>query len=149
MTEFTPSPDNIINDPAELAITYLDRIGSSEAFEVTPSEEKTLVELDLLADAAKMHATYFVKAYKGMLLPGTFEAGSQVTYFDFNDMLFEGKLETYSIVKTGRIIGYHAVRALCLCFDDVIMLPYFDKIDNKHLLHVPALAVASMTRTQD
>jgi hypothetical protein len=57
----------------------------------------------------------------------------------------EGTFISYSRVVIGRIVGANAVRALCLSFDNVTLLPFFDSLRDDHLLHVPALAVSSMS----
>jgi hypothetical protein len=61
---------------------------------------------------------------------------------------FEGRFKCYSKVMIGRIIGAGSVRAFCLTFDDVLMLPGFDRLPDDRLLHVPILAVDVMDKTR-
>jgi hypothetical protein len=74
-------------------------------------------------------------------LPVSFEAEQDIEVVQFRQLHFEGTFVTYSTVRIGRLIGRGAIRSLCLTFDKVTLLPYFDEIPEDQLLHVPAYAV--------
>lgn len=137
----------IATNPAELALPFVDTIESQPLFDNSEEEIKLLTELDRLTDAANMSGVYFTQAGKALAVPASFEADEPVNFLDFNLLTFEGKLVTYSVIKIGRIIGSKSIRALCLTFDDVTLLPFLDKLPEDKLLHVPAIAVDSMSRT--
>lgn len=130
--------------PAELAIPFVDSINTSKEFENTEEERRLLVELDQLTELANMHTMYFAQTGKALSIPVSFEADDSVKYRKFDYLSFVGKLETFSVVKIGRIIGATSVRALCLSFDEVTIFPNYDTLPDDHLLHVPALAIRSM-----
>jgi hypothetical protein len=137
----------LITNPAELALPYADKIEPSSKLDTSESEEQLLTELDRLTAIADMHSIYFAQVFKALSIPASFESDSTVSIGNFNSIAFEGKLITYSIVKIGRIIGQESVRALCLSFDEVTLLPLYDYLPTDHLLHVPVVAVDSMLRT--
>ena len=142
-----PFEEPIIIDPANLAKSYVARLDGSR-IENTKEENNILVELDRICEAANFNGQYFTQVNRAMALPVSFRVDEKVTYVKFNSLMFEGKFVTYSIVKIGRIIGASIVRALCLSFDDVTLLPFLDKLPNDMLLHVPVLAVDSMSRSE-
>lgn len=134
-------------DPVELARERAQ--DASYGFEMTSADLHALAELEAGAEMLGfLHQRYFVEANRGMIFPQTLEREAQVSYTSLPDgVTFEGTLFTYSKVHIGQIIGRGAVRALCLTFEDVILLPYFDKIDDDKLLHVPVLAVNTASQT--
>lgn len=135
-------------NPAELARTYIDSKQISNEFTSTENEKKLLVELDELSYASYMHGTYFTQTHKALAIPASFDSEKEVKYINFEQLSFEGLLETYSVVKIVKIIGSTTIRALCLTFSNVLTLPYFENISEEYLLHVPALAVDSMFLTE-
>ncbi len=142
-----PFEEPINIDPVNLAKSYVTRLAGN-SMEDTITESNILVELDMICEMANFNGQYFTQVNQAMALPVSFKADEKVSYVKFNSLMFEGKFVTYSIVKIGRIIGASIVRALCLSFDDVTLLPFFDKLPNDMLLHVPVLAVDSMSRSE-
>ncbi len=136
----------IIVNPADLARSYLGDVDVDNK-EITDKEEKTLVELDQICDEAKLNGLYFTRAGRALAIPVFYDRNEKVVLKSFNNLTFEGSFVTYSIVKIGYIIGASVVRALCLSFDRVTLLPFFDQLPSEMLLHVPVLAVDSMSRS--
>ncbi len=137
----------LATNPAELALPFVEAIDTRSELSIGKEEERILVELDHLTDAAHMHGVYFTQAGRALSIPVTFESDKPTGYTSFNSLTFEGRLVTYSVVKIGRLIGATSIRALCLSFDEVMLLPFFDTLPEDRLLHVPALAIDSMSRT--
>jgi hypothetical protein len=133
----------LITNPAELALPYVNTIDSG----ISEDEERILVELDRLTALADMHTLYFAQVCKALAIPISFEADKPVSIENFGSLTFEGKLATYSVVKIGRILGGTSVRALCLSFNEVTLLPFCDNLPDDLLLHVPVLAVDSISRS--
>jgi hypothetical protein len=137
-----------INNPAELAMPFIDVVDDSRHLSSSADEQRVLIELDDLVDTLDLNGKYFTQTNRALAVPVSFKANEQTSYINFDSLTFEGRLATFSIVKIGRIIGATSVRALCLSFTDVVLIgPDIDSLDNDHLLHVPALAVDSMWRT--
>lgn len=134
-------------NPAELASLRAEASIAS-SFELTPEDELLLAELDHGAESLGFHnQTYFVEAFRGLVVPASFEAADRVTYVNFMGITLEGRFATFSKVHIGTIVGAGAVRAVCLTFTDVTLLPYFDTLAEDDLLHVPVLSVAQMSKT--
>lgn len=90
---------------------------------------------------------YFVSSGRSVAVPVSFEADKPVSSYDFNDGLdFSGTLVTYGSVRIDRTLGDNAMRALCLTFDNVTLLPYFNKLEEDKLLYTPAFAVRSIDK---
>jgi hypothetical protein len=137
----------LVTNPAELALPFVEAIDTRSGLSIGKEEEELLVKLDHLTEVANMHAVYFTQAGRALSIPVSFESDQPTSYTSFNSLTFEGRLVTYSVVKIGRLIGSTSIRALCLSFDEVTLLPFFDTLPEDRLLHVPALAIDSMSRT--
>lgn len=137
-------------NPAELAC---DLIQETISQQMPNSDElleyATLTSLERAAEAFDFtDQRYFADAYRGLSLPTAWESDEKVRYVDFGEKLsFEGDFRGYSKVHIGQIIGYHSIRAYCLTFENVTLLPGFDALPNDHIFHVPALAVGDITQT--
>ncbi len=117
-------------------------------FGMMPEDEEILARMEQDADDLNfLDQTYFVETSRGLSIPASFGANEPVTYGSFYGLTFEGTFRGYSKVMIGRIIGAQSVRAFCLTFEDALLLPYFDNLPADHLLHVPVLAVDSMSQT--
>ncbi len=135
------------NTPAELAVMRAEQSFSND-LDITLDDERLLAELDYAADELGFtNSSYFVESGRALIVAASFEASQPVTYTNFFGLTFEGRFATFSKVHIGRFIGGQSVRAVCLTFDDVTLLPYFDKTDEGDLLHIPVLAVDSMELT--
>lgn len=134
-------------DPVSLAAPTAETIVIPEINMSLPRKEQLkFLGLDAVADSLGfVGQKYFVESRRSLSIPASFEAQKPVELIDFMGLTFEGKFVTYSQVTVGKIIGAHSVRALCLSFDDVTLLPYFDHLPEDHLLHVPVLAVESIS----
>lgn len=142
MAEILPPPV----DPYELAAAPAEQLSLGGAeFTTDQIDRSHLISLSQLAEGMGFFGKqYFVSAYRSISIPASFEADQPVPIVDFADLTFAGEFVEYSKVHIGRIIGAGAVRALCLTFNEVTLLPYFDKTPDDHLLHVPVLAVNSI-----
>lgn len=138
------------NSPAELALPLAERLvleGHFDGFKSANTDEHAeLVALEAMADIAGMLGRqYFVSSGRSVAVPVSFEADQPVNTYDFNEGLdFSGTLVTYGSVRIGRDLGGNAMRALCLTFDNVTLLPYFDKLQSDRLLYTPAFAVRTI-----
>lgn len=138
------------NSPAELALPLAEKLvmqGYYDGFVSADTDEQAeVVALEAMADLAGMLGQqYLVSSGRSVAIPVSFEAGQPVRTFDFNEGLdFSGTLVTYGSVRIGRNLGGNAIRALCLTFDNVTLLPYFNKLQEDRLLYTPAFAVRSI-----
>lgn len=117
-------------------------------FDIGKHEEVTLNTLDNMADdLGFINESYFVSTGRALAIPKSFEANAEVAYGSFYGLSFEGRLGCYAQVAIGKIINELSVRALCLTWRDVTLLPYMDKLGDSKLLYTPILAVESMDKT--
>lgn len=143
MTDLAKMPDN----PAELAAVRAEQMTlASTDFSITAQDASGLGELDYAAGQLGFIGNkYFVEASRSLSLPVSWNKDKPVSYVNFMGLTFEAEFVSYSKVVIGRIVGAHAVRALCLVFNDAMLLPYFDQLQDDHLLYVPVLAVNSIS----
>lgn len=138
-------------DPATLAENAALRdIYRQQAFERTQEDYETLCHLNAAANSLELlDKQYWVKASRALSIPSDIQEGEHVDTVDVinPNLEFYGTLISYSKVLAGRIIGAHYVRALCLAFEDTTLPLYLDSLPEKHLLHVPVLAVGSIEKT--
>jgi hypothetical protein len=144
----TQKPDRAT--PASWAVVEAElAFFQGDEFRKQPEDEKVLTKLGRDArDLEFEDQQYFVETSRALAIPASFEADSPVGYGNFFRLSFEGRFKCYSKVMIGRIIGAGSVRAFCLTFDDVLMLPGFDRLPDDRLLHVPILAVDVMDKTR-
>lgn len=142
MYGFEQMPGN----PADLAAVQAEESALTMVeFEITRADQQALLALDHVASELKfIGQKYFVESRRSLSIPVSFEADEDVSHINFMDLTFEGTFACYSKVVVGRILGHHSVRALCLTFHEVTLLPFFDGLPDDHLLHVPVLAVATI-----
>lgn len=141
-----PTPANLASESAEQLVLdrHLDQFG-----EITDEEQRVIIRLERLAENFAMTSqSYFVSSGRSMMVPKRFDADDlSVPYINFGEGLdFQGEFVTYAAVRIGRISRGAAVRALCLAFDGAILLPYFDRVPEDHILYTPVLAVQDMDR---
>lgn len=140
---------NTPSNPVELASIRAEESMSQE-FGMSDHDQHLLAELDFGADQLGFHdQNYFVQAFSAFVLPASFEADEPLRYHNFTGLTLEGRFATFSKIHIGRIVGVGAVRAVCLTFKDVTLLPYFDTLPESDLLHVPVLAVSEISATSD
>jgi hypothetical protein len=143
--------DIVPGNPASLAAAAVEAEMAwnlNDSFQITPEDEQVLVHLDQTADSLNfLDQPYFVETSRALSIPVGFEEGEEKRYGNFYGLTFEGVLKSYSKVMIGRVIGAKSVRAWCLAFDKVTLLPFFDELPEDRLLHVPALAVNEIQQT--
>jgi hypothetical protein len=137
----------LVTNPAELALQFVDDIDIRSQLDIKEEETRLLAGLDHLTELANMHGIYLTRAGRALAIPVSFEADEPVDGSDFDSPMFVGRLVTYSIVKIGEIVEATSVRSLCLTFDEVTMWSHFDSLPKDQLLHVPVLAIDSMSLT--
>lgn len=137
-------------DPATLARPFAEalmRDGGLEAMFHQVSEREQLAELGQQADKLDLvGGFYFVDSGRSILMPAHPDTGNPITSFQFEALSFEGQFSTYSTLRLDSAVGASAIRALCLTFDNVTLLPYLDTIPSDKQLYVPAFAVQNMDR---
>jgi hypothetical protein len=150
-TVIMSSAELVPANPATIASPSAERVGRQpDVFARLPEDNRILSELEATAkDLDFTDEQYFVETSRGLSIPASFEATAdhEITLHSFYKLAFEGVFRGYSKVQIGKIIGYGSVRALCLAFEDVTLLPFFDKLPEDHIFHVPALAVDSIDQT--
>lgn len=139
--EFTPP-----QDPVQLAAACAEQLTSFD-FEVDTATRTLIDGLEFSAESLGFLGTqYFIHANTAFAVPADYDNSGPVTYLHFSEgLLFEGTFASYSHISVGRIIGAGAVRAICLMFDRALVFPYFDTMPDTDLLHVPVLAVDSIS----
>jgi hypothetical protein len=119
-----------------------------EEFETNQSDiVEALAIAERLADQhGYLSQDYFIRTARAFAIPRIIEAEEDTSSWGMEGLVFKGNLVTYSMVKVGRLIGGNAIRSVCLAFEDVTMLPGFDKIRPSDRLHVPVYAVSEIDR---
>lgn len=147
MQSFELPPAN----PAELAsVAAKNVLYEPQEIDRDPDVYLTLSKLEGEAKALEfVDKKYFVETSRALSIPSSFESSAEntVTYHSFYKLSFEGTFRGYTKVAIGRIIGSGSIRAYCLGFEEVTLLPYFDRLPEDHILHIPALAVDSIDQT--
>jgi len=132
------------SNPVELATKRAQTFWGDD-MDVSEQDRRLLVELDHGAEILGFHEKdYFVESGRGLIIPMSFEASEPVEYTDAYGVTFEGSFVSYAKVSIGIIIGATTVRAVCLVFSKVTILPYFESIETDKLMYVPVLAVNSI-----
>ncbi len=129
--------------PVTIALPYAESLvvnGNLDSFDIQDSEHETLRSLEEQAEIiGALNQHFFVASGRSVMTPAV--PSRENDYVSFNSLKFSGELFTYSTVRIGHGLGGHAMRALCLTFHNVTLLPYLDRIPEDQLLHVPAYAV--------
>lgn len=136
------------NNPAALAQQCAEDMvmrGELDTFELSEHERERIAELDRIAEQSGwLDQSYVVDSHRSILLPAHIEEGSNITTQHFNRLMFSGELRAHAVVRLENKLGNNAIRAVCMMFDNVTLLPYFDKVPEDRLLYTPAHAIASM-----
>lgn len=142
-----------INDPSEFGRAFAEEFvvsGALDGFDGNNREiDRRLVEIDERAQSLRfLNEPYLVTSRLALSIPVSIDADEQtVSHIRFDEgLMFKGDLVTHSAVKVGRFIGGNAIRALCLTFDNITLLPFFDSIPDDHLLYVPAFSIQDIDR---
>ncbi len=135
------------SNPAEIARPFAEQVRLDSDYDHEFHKNITLPYLDQFAvDNDLIGSSFLVETNKAFSLPVSYESDEEVRYIKFNKLTFEGSLGTHSLIQIGKL-GGQSVKALCLCFPEALLLPYFDHIPEDHLLHTPVLAVEDASRT--
>lgn len=139
-------------DPKELALPHADKLSRTE-FHHSPEDEETLAKLEEISDnLGFIGCRYFVEGSRGLVIPEDV-VEEQTEYVSLNRLSFEGKFFSFSRVSIGQLVGRRAVSALCLVFNEAIILPEFKNLrdfeesDRPRLLHVPVYAIDEISIT--
>ena len=144
-------------NPVELALSKSHVISSAvyenQRLENNEDEERALAELDAVGNMLGFFGRYFVESTQAFAIPASYEADKPVSVINFGSGLtFQGNLETHSVVKINSLhvtwLEKIDIRALCLRFDTVLMLPYFETLDEDRLLFVPVASIDDMRRVE-
>jgi hypothetical protein len=132
-----------ITNPVELAAKRAEeRALATTGFDISQQDAFTLAQLDAAAEMLGFIGNqYLMNSHRAFAIPASFNVDEQVTHHQFMGLMFEGDFACYSKIHVGKILGATSVRALCLTFHNVTLLPYFDRMEEGDLLHVPVLAV--------
>ena len=87
---------------------------------------------------------YLVTANRALTIPEKAVGGKvheSVTYGNLYDLAFRGTFSQYAKVQIGWITGGGSIRAYCLLFNEVKLVPENAGIPEDRLFFVPALAV--------
>lgn len=145
MSSFELVPTN----PAEVAADIA--MGAFEASDIFARNDRDYQVLSALEREAEVcgftDEQYLVEARKAFSIPASFDASGPVVYRDFPDLMFEGTFRGYSKVMIGRIIGAGSVRAFCLNFEEVTIVPSWEHPPEDHLFCVPVLAIEEIDQT--
>ena len=107
--------------------------------------EEALVEVETTAHKrGYLSKDYFVTTARAFAIPRITEEFEETSSWGMERLSFRGNLVTYSMVKVGHFIGGNAIRAVCLTFDDAVLLPTFDRVRPRDQLHVPVFAVSEI-----
>src|SRR4051812_15582813 len=123
-----PSLELPPSNPAELAsATAQDMYREPDLFERDDDSYIALFKLE--EEAAALQFTdeqYFVETSRGLSIPASIipDSDNTVRYKSFHKLTFEGVFRGYSKVAIGRIIGGDSIRAYCLAFEEVTLLPF-------------------------
>ena len=138
-------------NPASLASLHIDSMElfyTDSSDESQRSREDSLTELERMAlEFGYLDKKYLVQARKAFIV----SSDPVLEYMksdEVGNILFRGELKTYGHLEIGEIMANHAVRALCLAFDQAVRLPDFEPIDERELLLVPARSIATIHRTK-
>lgn len=146
---FESKPRSFQN-PVELALSQADVVLNYQAdkiaIEATVEEERALVELDKKAEELGFFDKYLVESTQSFAAPSSYQKDEAVRLISFKDGLtFYGDFINHASFKFNyleRIKGDSLnIRALCLVFDSLILLPFFDKLPPNYLLYTPAYAI--------
>lgn len=137
--------------PAELAapaaMQHIIETHTNE--EVTKYGVRRIAHLDTAAGMLDLIARpYWVEAGRGITVPVHYDVKDEVEIVNYAGFSFFGRLACYSRVEIDELLLFDQkirnVDAVCLTFNDVTVFPLMSTIPQKHLLHVPVLAVNKM-----
>ncbi len=147
MENVSPAPKN----PVELAEPFvfeLSKRADFDSFQRSDAERSVLRTLDSMADDLGLDSKdYQVAAGRAWSIPKSFRIDEEVPIGNHYGVEFLGTFCSHAIVKINGLCGREDIRALCLTFDDVVMLPELDRVPTNRAVHVPVLAVNDIIPT--
>lgn len=140
---------HLAGNPAELALPYADMLANGNcmhSLEPSEDEAKALAELQQRATALGMiEKMYLVHSRRALAAPEKTESNKDVTGFDFNQGLdYLGRFVSYDTAPIKLALGGGSIRAVCLKFDNVILLPHLDNLEGDDRLYTPAYSVKTI-----
>ena len=143
-------------NPAELALSRSQEILNIDFNDPTAilEEEQAVAELDAVSDIFGFFGRYFVESAQAFAIPLDYDSNQPVSVSNYGgSFMFRGNLEAHSVVKISSLhiswLESMDIKALCLMFDDVLMLPYFEFLDEDRLLFVPAESIDDIQRVEE
>lgn len=147
--------------PLDITIPYAHELARSKVFEdFCHSELETLAvrDVNVMLESMDMIKDYNVTTGLAFVLPEDIESsddeGVRLTRLDL-DTEFEGHLMGGRTLKIGRRMGEQSVRAVCLAFNEALIIsrkvsqdalvPVFTELEDEETLYVPVLAVSDIT----
>lgn len=140
-----------VTNPAELAQPYAVDLIYKKSFEELRVDEDELHVLNILGRAVRtlgLQGSYLVEAGRAFAVYEHHNPALPTDVINTRDLTFEGEFQEHTIVKFNGLEGGSIIRALCLAFKKVTLLPTFDKVSRERLLCVPVFAVEDILRTE-
>jgi hypothetical protein len=135
----------IPTNPKDVALPLADKF-SLPNFTRTQEVEQMLKDLEHMSEwLGFLGRRFFVECARSLVIPAD-TTEDEVEYHSVHGVMVEGSLVSYSQVSIGNFIGHSTVKALCLTFNDAILLPTFSLVDNSDLLHIPVYAIDSIVQ---
>lgn len=139
-----------VTNPAELAQPFAYDLLKLKSFDQLIRNEDELHLLNILGRAVKtlgLKGDYLVEAGRAVDVPEQHNPSMGVSVFNIHNLTFEGEFKEHTIVKLDGPENGSRIRALCLAFSRVTLLPFFEKVSEDRLLCVPVFAVDDILRT--
>lgn len=147
--------------PLDITVPYAHELAKNRDFEdFSHSELETLAvrDVNVMLESLDMIRGYNVITGLAFVLPEDIESsgeeGVRLTRLDL-DTEFEGHLLGGRTLKIGRQIGEQSVRAVCLAFNEALiisrkisrdaLMPVFMELEEDKTLYVPALAIEKIS----
>lgn len=114
----------------------------------SPRDLEDLDQLDDMASKAGLMGDWAIEAERAYIIPAIGEVSVRNLEIGvLSDIRFKGSFLCYSRVNIGRVLGFNAVRSLCMTFDNGVLAdPEIIFIEDDQLLHIPVLATQDMSR---
>lgn len=136
-------------NPVEIAKPFAADLmigGHLDNFDVDEFVRNTIVDLDFIAfKGGLLNKEYVVRSESSVLLPPVLDV-EEIKGVRFEKLQFSGEFMNYTTIQTRQKVGGGSLRALCLTFDNVTLLPDSHEVEEGHLLHVPVFAVSDIDR---
>lgn len=138
-----------VRNPAQLAYPYaagLMKLRSFDALERSEAEELMIAQLSHAVGVLGLRGSYLVEANRAWVKEPVFITRDK-TIEEFYGVGFEGNFFGHDVVKMDGVDEQHRIRALCLTFRNVMIVPDCIEVPPHEFVYVPALAVSEIVRT--